>query len=102
MTRRTIHDMTRGEIGQKLVDAAGDGIMPSWVDVAEEARRLAGPDPRPLVEALLEINRRTTLLVHQNTGRWDMSVEHDQRTINVLNSNFEIARKALEAWEDAQ
>jgi hypothetical protein len=93
MTRRTIHDMTDEDVRNEF---------PALRTCISVARRLAGPDPRPLVEALLEINRRTTLLVHQNTGRWDMSVEHDQRTINVLNSNFEIARKALEAWEDAQ
>lgn len=50
-----------------------------------------------LEAALREISRRTGLLVHQNTGRWDMRVEHDRRTVGVLQGNQAIAAQALEA-----
>lgn len=46
-------------------------------------------------EALEEIERRTGLLIHQNTGRWDMSVEHDRRSYHVSEGNLEIASQAL-------
>lgn len=46
-------------------------------------------------EALGEISRRTGLLIHQNTGRWDMRLEHDKRTVGVLTVNQGIARAAL-------
>lgn len=45
--------------------------------------------------ALREIIRRGELCIHQNTGRWDMSVEHDQRSYNIINTNNDIARAAL-------
>lgn len=50
---------------------------------------------RELEEALGEISRRTGLLIHQNTGRWDTRLEHDRRTVDVLTVNQRIARKAL-------
>jgi hypothetical protein len=48
-----------------------------------------------LREALTEINRRSGLLMHQNTGRWDATLEHDRRTVGVIETNMEIARAAL-------
>ncbi|HEX8413390.1 MAG TPA: hypothetical protein VF637_05825 [Sphingomicrobium sp.] len=48
-----------------------------------------------LREALAEIARRGALCIHQNTGCWDMTVEHDRRSYNVLASNNEIALAAL-------
>ncbi len=52
-----------------------------------------------LEAALHEVHRRTGLLLHQNTGRWNMTIEHDVRTVNVLQSNQEIASKALKTAE---
>lgn len=59
--------------------------------------RMASQDARiaELEKALSEIQRRTGLLIHQNTGRWSMRVEHDKRTVDVLMSNQEIAAEAL-------
>jgi hypothetical protein len=48
-----------------------------------------------LEAALTEIHRRTGLLLMQNTGRWDSTLEHDCRTMGVLNVNQEIASEAL-------
>lgn len=45
--------------------------------------------------ALREIIRRGEMCIHQNTGRWDMSVEHDRRSYNIIASNNDIAREAL-------
>lgn len=45
--------------------------------------------------ALEEIGRRTGLLIHQNTGRWNMTVEHDKRTFDVLSTNQKIVAQAL-------
>lgn len=49
------------------------------------------------IEALTEIERRTGLLINQNTGRWNMGLEHDLRTVSVLNGNQEIANAALQS-----
>ena len=46
--------------------------------------------------ALSEVHRRTGLLLHQNTGRWDMTKEHIKRAADVLISNQSIAFDALE------
>jgi len=49
-----------------------------------------------LKKALGEVHRRTGLLMHQNMGRWNMSVEHDKWTYEVLGVNQIIALAALE------
>ena len=49
------------------------------------------------VEAIEEANRRAGMLIHQNTGRWDMTVEHDIRTYNVTASNMRILDNALQS-----
>ena len=48
-----------------------------------------------LENALREIVRRSELLIHQNTGRWDMRVEHDSRSFGVTDGNIRIARDVL-------
>jgi hypothetical protein len=50
---------------------------------------------KQLRKALAEIHRRTALLLHHNTGRWDQNVEHSARTIEVLRVNQDIATEAL-------
>lgn len=45
--------------------------------------------------ALMEIHRRTGLLMSQNTGRWKMTTEHDRRTVDVLTVNQDIAHAVL-------
>jgi len=53
-----------------------------------------------LAKALAEITRRTGLLILQNTGRWNMTVEHDKRTVGVLGVNQDIATDALAAYRE--
>jgi hypothetical protein len=48
-----------------------------------------------LRSALIEINRRTGLLLYQNNGRWDMNNECDRRTVDVLVVNQQMALDAL-------
>ncbi len=48
-----------------------------------------------LENAIREVNRRSALLIHQNTGRWDMTKEHDRRTHGVVQSNINILKNAL-------
>jgi len=48
-----------------------------------------------LREDLKEIVRRSQMLIHQNTGRWDMTVEHDARSHGVTSGNVRIAQDAL-------
>lgn len=48
-----------------------------------------------LRHALEEIVRRSAMLIHQNTGRWSMTVEHDKRSYDVTDTNISIAQKAL-------
>lgn len=48
-----------------------------------------------LREALEEIDRRTGLLIHQNTGRWDMKIEHDKRSYDVSEGNRRIIAATL-------
>jgi hypothetical protein len=50
-----------------------------------------------LKDALEQVQVRTALLIHQNTGRWNSKVEHDMRTMNVLACNMRILTEALEA-----
>lgn len=45
--------------------------------------------------ALSEVHRRTGLLLHQNTGRWDMTQEHIKRASDVLIANQSIVFDAL-------
>lgn len=57
-------------------------------------------DPKDRVKeleaALSEIRRRTSLLIQQNTGRWQPGkLDHDKRTIDVLAVNQWIATNAL-------
>lgn len=63
------------------------------------ARAQVGVENQRLREALAEIERRTGLLIHQNTGRWSAALEHDRRTVDVLTVNQSIARQALAAGE---
>lgn len=49
--------------------------------------------------AMREVIRRSALLVHQNTGRWDMTVEHDKRSYDVTRTNMEILMDALDGVE---
>jgi hypothetical protein len=55
---------------------------------------------KQLRKALAEIHRRTALLLHHNTGRWNQNVEHDARTIEVLRINQDIAIEALNGDKD--
>lgn len=48
-----------------------------------------------LENALKEIVRRSNLLIHQNTGRWDVTIEHDVRAFEVTRGNIDIAREVL-------
>lgn len=48
-----------------------------------------------LEDALNEIVSRSRLLIHQNMGRWDMTVEHDRRAYWVVETNIGIARDVL-------
>jgi len=48
-----------------------------------------------LEAALKEVHRRTGLLMTQNQGRWNMSLEHDRRTADVLSVNQDITSAAL-------
>lgn len=41
-------------------------------------------DNERLRNALSEIHRRTGLLMHQNIGRWKMSVEADKRSVTFV------------------
>jgi hypothetical protein len=50
-----------------------------------------------LRDVLEEIVRRSAMLIHQNTGRWSMSIEHDKRSYDVTDTNIAIAQKALKA-----
>lgn len=50
-----------------------------------------------LEAALLEIVRRSQMLVYQNSGRWDMTVEHDARSQGVTEGNIKLAEDALKA-----
>jgi len=52
--------------------------------------------------ALAEIARRGALCIHQNIGRWDMTVEHDQRSYSVIESNNRIALEALKPTDPAK
>lgn len=45
--------------------------------------------------ALREVRRRSSLLMHQNIGRWSMRVEHDKRSSDVTATNIEIIDAAL-------
>lgn len=47
-----------------------------------------------LKAALKEVHRRTGLLMTQNQGRWNMSLEHDRRTADVLSVNQDISSAA--------
>lgn len=84
--RRTIHDMTDQNVALQLrkvfMNATGPTSLDDWTRVAELARRLAGPDPRPIV-ALLKIAAEYSGSALQQS--W-----HDQ------------ARAALDAWEKAK
>jgi hypothetical protein len=60
---------------------------------------IAADEIERLRAALREIHRCTSLLIHQNTGRWSTAVEHDRRTMGVLNANQIIAIEALGASE---
>lgn len=89
------------EPGQIAYEAAGGAEwLREWPDCkgkwAAVESAVRADATRGLIEALEEINRRTELLVHQNTGRWSMQIEHDRRTKGVLESNVLIARAALE------
>jgi len=53
-----------------------------------------------LEAALKEVHRRTGLLMTQNQGRWNMSLEHDRRTADVLSVNQDISSAALEKKND--
>lgn len=58
---------------------------------AEQAERI-----KELEDAIIEIRRRTRLLIEQNTGRWQPGrFEHDKRTVDVLMVNQSIATNAL-------
>jgi len=37
-----------------------------------------------MVKALSEIARVSGMCIHQNTGRWDMRIEHDKRSYDIL------------------
>lgn len=50
-----------------------------------------------LKDALEQVHARTSILIYQNTGRWDMNVEHDRRTMKVLECNMRLLTEALEA-----
>lgn len=45
--------------------------------------------------ALEEIQRVAAMCIHQNTGRWDMRIEHDRRSYGVLDGIVEKTRSAL-------
>lgn len=77
------------------IDALHNAAPSLIADNRRLAERAAG-----LEEALRETQRRTGLLMHQNTGRWNATIEHDRRTMDVLQGNQDIARKALEASHD--
>jgi hypothetical protein len=69
--------------------------LEDMVEAEAEARREAEGECERLTKAIAEIQRRTSLLVMQNTGRWDMRVEKDRRTRDVIGVNQEIASEAL-------
>ena len=48
-----------------------------------------------LEAAMNEVIRRSNLLIHQNIGRWNMNVEHDKRSYDVVSSNIAILVDAL-------
>lgn len=94
--------MTEAEALDMAAKAAG---WADWADacVSASRRRLTlmenaalKAENERLREALGEISRRTGLLIHQNTGRWKMNIEHDKRTVDVLTANQRIASAALE------
>ena len=71
-----------------IADAIREGVMR---EIIEELRaRIA-----ELEAALKEVHRRTGLLMTQNQGRWNMSLEHDRRTADVLSVNQDITSAAL-------
>jgi hypothetical protein len=55
---------------------------------------------REMEEGVQEIARRTELLIHQNTGRWNMTIEHDRRSYGVSDGNLSIARRLLTKGSD--
>lgn len=87
----------------------GSGRSVNHLRILSDASKAAGYTETPLYRAdqvaevvekleaaLREIARRNDLLIHQNTGRWDISGERDRRTYDVLLANNGIARAALE------
>ena len=88
---RTIHDMTNPEAMQMLVDAAGPGQKIQWGVVTATARRLAGPDPRPIVEALRNI-----------IPRFHRCIIHAGSDPEMADIAVAEARAALDAWEKSQ
>lgn len=53
-----------------------------------------------LIDAMNEVIRRSSLLMHQNIGRWDMRIEHDKRSSDVTMTNIEILADALKNIEE--
>lgn len=48
-----------------------------------------------LEKALTEIIERSSMLIYQNTGRWNIEKEHDMRSLHVTEGNIRIAKSAL-------
>lgn len=85
----------RVRAASKYAGPVGDLDLPNALrvmrEVAEELRYEAG---RWL--ATIDAQAKEIADLRQNTGRWNMSIEHDRRTVDVLSVNQEIARDALE------
>ena len=73
----------------------GDLAQQALDDLKKRDARIA-----ELEAALKEVHRRTGLLMTQNQGRWNMSLEHDRRTADVLSVNQDISSAALEKKND--
>lgn len=83
--------------GEELVSKADYDRLRAQLALSQPlySRRKLEADNERMRAALVEITRRTGLLIMQNTGRWNVTVEHDARTMGVLGGNQEIAREAL-------
>lgn len=70
-----------------------------WIDCDDAENAALARDAANYIEtlekALNEIKRRSEICIQQNTGRWDMKIEHDRRSYNIIKTNADIARRAL-------
>lgn len=77
-------------------DAWLHNLLTQAADEIERQHTPVQPEKVEVMEkALQEIIRRSSMLIHQNTGRWDMRIEHDVRSHNVTAGNIKIARTAI-------